>query len=370
MVEAVVNNGDPEGAYELIQEIRNDERCRDVLNSVIYCSVLKGFAREKKVDRAWAVYEEMCARKVELSIVTFNTLIDACARGGRMERVNGMVEDMSKKGIKPNIITYSTMLKGYCQMGDLQTAFDLLNTIKKEANLKPDEIMYNSLLDGCAQNGLTDQGLRLLDEMQREGITPSNFTLSVLIKMMSRARKLDVAFSLVSEISTKYKFRLNVHVYTNLAQACVSNRSMTKAMGIFEKMIKEKVQPESRIYGILVRASLSQGLYDQAAGLVRGALGLPGAPSFLATPRAVCYQLDHAVVNEALVGLANVKDLALTLLCDIREHKPRVRIDMTTQRRLMMTQGGPGSVDPAHGDSAVRRTRQGQQHARNSRAMA
>merc|ERR550514_2592120 len=89
MVEAVVSNGDTEGAYDLIHQMQDDEQCRDSLNAVIYCSVLKGFCREKKLDRVWTVYEEMRHRKVDLSIVTCNTLIDACARCGRMDRAPG-----------------------------------------------------------------------------------------------------------------------------------------------------------------------------------------------------------------------------------------------------------------------------------------
>ena len=51
---------------------------------MIYCSVLKVFTQEKKMDRVWAVYEEMSDMKIELSIVMCNSLIDACARCGRM----------------------------------------------------------------------------------------------------------------------------------------------------------------------------------------------------------------------------------------------------------------------------------------------
>merc|ERR1719161_1051729 len=99
--------------------------------------------------------------------------------------------------------------------------------MKKDAHLKPDEIMYNSLMDGCAQNNLVEDGLQLLEEMQREGVPPSNFTLSILVKLMSRARKLDQAFSLVERITKQYNFRPNVHVYTNLIQACVSNQQLS-----------------------------------------------------------------------------------------------------------------------------------------------
>lgn len=338
MVEAVVSNGDTEGAYELIHQMQDDEQCRDALNSVIYCSVLKGFTREKKIERVWAVYEEMAAKNIELSIVTYNTLIDACARCGRMEHVEQVVKDMKKHHIKPNVITFSTMLKGHCQNGDIQMGFSILEQMRNDAKLRPDEIMYNSLLDGCAQNNLVDEGLRLLDEMQKEGVQPSNFTLSILVKLMNRARRLDNAFSLVEDITRKYHFRPNVHVYTNLVQACISNQQLPRGMSVLEQMIKERVQPDNRTYTILIRSSISKNQFEQAVGLLRGALGMSGALPFLQKSIATCPNLDYATVNEALTGLAergHSQDLAVPLLSDIRQEKPKVRVDPATQRKVM-----------------------------------
>ena len=107
------------------------------------------------------------------------------------DQVPGIQEDMGKAGIKPNIITYSAMIKGYCRMGDIQTAFDILRRMKSEGNARPDEIMYNSLLDGCVRGNLVDEALKLVEEMQQEGVRPSNYTLSILVKLMNRSRNLD-----------------------------------------------------------------------------------------------------------------------------------------------------------------------------------
>merc|ERR1719337_265452 len=205
-----------------------------------------------------------------------------------MDNLPRILEDMKTHRVKPNLITYSTMLKGHCQNGDMQTAFAILDQLKNDAHLKPDEIMYNSLLDGCAQNGLVNEGLKLLEEMQREGVQPSNFTLSILVKLMNRARRLEQAFTLVEQITKKYRFRPNVHVYTNLIQACVSNQQLPRGMSILEQMVKERIVPESRTYAILVRVSMSKGLFEQAVGLLRGGLGLPGAHPFLQQRVAVC----------------------------------------------------------------------------------
>merc|ERR1719326_573178 len=118
--------------------------------------------------------------------------------------------------------------------------------------------MYNSLLDGCAQNNLVDEGLRLLEEMQSEGVAPSNFTLSILVKLMNRSRRLDQAFSIVEQITKDYNFRPNVHVYTNLVQACVSNQQFNRGMGILEQMVNERIVPDNRTYAILVRGSITK----------------------------------------------------------------------------------------------------------------
>jgi pentatricopeptide repeat protein len=338
MVEAISNNGDTEGAFDLIHQIQDDEQCRGALNSVIYCSILKGFTRERKMDRVWAVYQEMVDWNIELSIVTYNTIIDACARCGRMENLPKILENMRTNCVKPNVITYSTMLKGHCQNGNVQEGFAMLEQMKTVAKLKPDEIVYNSLLDGCAQNSLVDEGLRLLDEMQREGVQPSNFTLSILVKLMNRARRLEQAFSIVEEITSKYQFRPNVHVYTNLIQACVSNQQVSRGMGVLEEMIKERVTPESRTYSILVRTSMARGAFEQAVGLLRGALGLPDALPFLQKSHAACWNLESGLINETLSNLAergHAQDLANPLLTSIRQNAPKVRVDAGTQRRVM-----------------------------------
>merc|ERR1740117_2154995 len=175
--------------------------------------------------------------------------------------------------MKPNLITYSSGFKGHCQNGDIQTAFAILEQMKKDAHLEPDEIMYNSLMDGCAQNNLVDEGLRLLEEMQSEGVAPSNFTLSIVVKLMNRARRLEQAFTIVADITKRYKFKANVHVYTNLVQACVSNQSLSRGMTILDQMIEERIVPDNRTYAILIRGSISRGLFEQAVGLLKGALG-------------------------------------------------------------------------------------------------
>ena len=81
----------------------------------------------------------------------------------------------------------------------------------------------------------------MLDEMQAEGVQRSNFTLSILVKLMDRARRLEQASSLVGDITKKYRFKPNVHVYTNLVHACVSNQQLLRGMSVLEQMVSVSV---------------------------------------------------------------------------------------------------------------------------------
>jgi len=247
------------------------------------------------------------------------------------------MQDMKKHYVDANIVTYSTIIKGHCQAGEIQRAFAVLKEMKQETHLKPDEIMYNSLLDGCAQNSLFEEGQELLKQMLQAGIAPSNFTLSIMVKMLNRARKIEQAFALVVEITTQYKFKPNIHVYTNLMQGCIGNRQLGRAMTVLENMIKERVQPDCRVYSVLIRACFYQDSYEQAASLLRTALGLPGAMD-LDKKVATCYWIDSAFVNETLATLAERgcgKSLAAPVLADIKKCKVQVNIDQAIQRRVL-----------------------------------
>ena len=59
---------------------------------------------------------------------------------------------------------------------------------------------------------MVEDGLRVLKEMEDTAVKPSNFTLSVLVKMMSRSRRVDQAFELVTWRSEPVKVNMFFHI--------------------------------------------------------------------------------------------------------------------------------------------------------------
>merc|ERR1719492_502564 len=277
MTEAMVMNDQADEALELVRKQFDCKERRDCINTVIYSTLLKGFAVSKRMDKVMAVYEEMRGKGISCNTITYNTLLDGFAKCHAMDRASILLEDMKESCVEPDIITYSTIIKGYCAIGDVDHAFHVLAEMRSDGKFVPDEIMYNSILDGCAKQHRVEEALRLLEEMKSTGVNPSNYTLSILVKLLGHARRLTQAFKMVEDLSSQNNFRPNVQVYTCLVQACILNRRLEKALALHETMVSDAgCRVDDKFYAVLARGCLQLHQPLKAAEVVRAAYQLPG----------------------------------------------------------------------------------------------
>merc|ERR1719486_989537 len=191
---------------------------------MVFSSLVKGFAQRKEIHRAMELYDQLSGDPVACNLVTYNTLIDIYARVGDMEKVSKMFRDMCTRGVDPDLITYSTVIKGYCVQGDLEQALQLFTLMRKQG-ITPDGILFNSILDGCARKKMRTLMEKVLADMEESKVAPSNFTLSILIKLYGRLGDVERAFKVVETYPKKYGFDLNATVYTCLMSTCISNEN-------------------------------------------------------------------------------------------------------------------------------------------------
>merc|ERR1719453_2747966 len=219
----------------------------------------------------------MLKQGVPCNTITYNTMLDACAKCCTMSRAEQVLKSMKAASVQPDIISYSTVVKGHCMEGDIDKALVVLKEMRTDASTKPDEITYNSFLDGCARQHRVDEALAALDEMQAAGVNPSNYTLSILVKLLGRVRRLNQAFTLVEDLSAKHRFKPNVQVYTCLMQACIQNRKLDRALALHDQMVVADCPPDEKLYTGLARGCLQLHAPQKAADVVRAAYQLPGS---------------------------------------------------------------------------------------------
>merc|ERR1719160_864919 len=347
VIDALVNNGFPDEAFSLVREIKEDETCKDILNTVIYSTLLKGFAQARQPARVQDVFEEMQVMGIACNTVSYNTMLDANARTGKMDRADELFRDMKASGVSPDVITYSTLVKGYCQAGDIDQGFQVLQDMVNSGVHEPDEILYNSLLDGCAKQHRVDDALKLVEDMHKHNVRPSNFTLSILVKLLGRSRRLNQAFSMVEETCKRFDLQANIHVYTCLIYACFQNRQMPRALQLHDSMITEAgVEPDERTYAVLARGCLTAGSLDKAANVVRAAYRLN--PQGLVMPKRAP-GIEGRVLEEVMNTLSAAPN-AEQLAADLKALG--VHVEQTVYKKAVetsMRRAGRNNAHPERG---------------------
>lgn len=266
MLDALVSNNKMDEALSLLDDMKNKGNVKP--NTIMYTTLIKGFGQNRQLSKAMSIYEEMVAREIPRNTVTYNSIIDACARVGDMKTAASLLEEMMINQVEPDLITFSTIIKGYCVQCNMDQSFQLLS-IMYERGIKPDGILYNSLLEGCVKSGRLWLCEKLWEQMRLHGIAPSNFTLTILIKMYGRSGQLDKVFELVGRLPMEYGFTINAHVYTCLMSACITNSRYSTALDIYKCMKDGGIKADAKTYETLLLGATRGNLFVEAADVLK-----------------------------------------------------------------------------------------------------
>mmetsp|Transcript_66818 Transcript_66818/g.120274 ORF Transcript_66818/g.120274 Transcript_66818/m.120274 type:complete len:1040 (-) Transcript_66818:72-3191(-) len=275
MLDALVSSGQVEDAVSLFQEWRS----KVPLNTIIFSTLIKGFAARGDAERAMEMHRDLEAQGLQMNLLAYSTLIDVHARAGNLEKAEALMNRMEKDGIRPNTITYSSMVKGHCLKGDLDRALQTFDKMLS-ASLKADTVIYNTLLDGavkCSRFNLCDQ---LLKDMSGYGVEPSNFTLSIMVKMWGKRRNLNAAFDAVRTALGDSRQRLDSQICTCLMSACFYNNDPRRALEALKEMKTwpNCDGPDGSTYGTLVSGLTRAHCFKEAVAAALEAAELSSGP--------------------------------------------------------------------------------------------
>jgi len=303
MIDALVEAHRIEDALGLFQEWKPKVEC----DTIIYSTLIKGFASIGDADRAMALFQDMRANKVQLNHIVFTALINAHAKNGLMKRAEQLVEEMEREGCKPNAITYSSLIRGHCVRGDLSAALNVFHQMVG-CGFNADAVIFNTLLDGCVQHGNFELADQLLLEMEKASVSPSNYTLSIMVKMWSKRGELDKAFEVVrAALNDPAGPHVDAQVGACIVGACIHNREPQRALDIFKEMKTwhNFDGPDANTYSALISGLPRHGYLRKAVELAEEACNRlntqPGQDKRLLAPNALM-QLFRALRNERLLS--------------------------------------------------------------------
>lgn len=209
------------------------------MNTVLYTTLIKGFAREEKVDEAMRIYEKMSA----------------------------------DKNVKPDLITYSILLKANCDAGRMEKSLELLDAMLQNG-LRPDEVIFNNLLAGCAKHANAELAKRLYSDMLASGIKPSTATFSILIRLYAQCKLLDEAVDMLRNEPSRHDVEVEGRLFSQLMQCCIRARQGRKAIDVYEMMAHS--MPTASFYSSMLSMCVKLNMFDTAAEMLETAAAKGG----------------------------------------------------------------------------------------------
>merc|ERR1719409_521197 len=97
--------------------------------------------------------------------------------------------------------------------------------------------------------------------MRQCEVQVTNFTLSILVKLYSRAKMVDKAVQLFDELPQEHGFQPNTAVRTCVMQACLNNGRFAQAQRVFDGMSSPDLKAyQSMLQGCVKGKKVREGL--------------------------------------------------------------------------------------------------------------
>lgn len=138
--------------------------------------------------------------KLRPDVITYNATIAACGRGLAWERSISLFEGMRNRRLHPNTITYNSTIQA-CERGKQWERVLALVACMKSRKVFPDIISYNLAADTCVKVGNLTMGVRLLQDMEEQGLQADVATHSIAMGISAAGRNWQTVLELLRRSS-------------------------------------------------------------------------------------------------------------------------------------------------------------------------
>lgn len=173
-------------------------------NRVTYNILLKGYCQQLLIDKAKELMQEMINDSaVEPDVISYNTLIDGCILVDDSMGALAYFNEMRARGIAPTKISYTTLMKAFASSGQPMLANKVFDEMLKDPRIKVDMIAWNMLVQGYSRLGQVEEVKNVIQRMKERGFYPNVATYGSLANGIALARKPGEALLLWNEIKER-----------------------------------------------------------------------------------------------------------------------------------------------------------------------
>jgi pentatricopeptide repeat protein len=201
VVSALVKAGLMDRARQVLAEMT---RIGVPANRITYNILLKGYCQQLQIDEAKELLREMADdAEIKPDVVSYNILIDGCILVDDSAGALAFFNEMRARGIPPTKISYTTLMKAFALSGQPKLANKVFDEMLNDPRVKADLIAWNMLIDGYCRLGLIEEAKNIVQKMKENGFNPNVATYGSLANGIALARKPGEALLLWNEVKER-----------------------------------------------------------------------------------------------------------------------------------------------------------------------
>uniref|UniRef100_A0A803MQA9 Pentatricopeptide repeat-containing protein n=1 Tax=Chenopodium quinoa TaxID=63459 RepID=A0A803MQA9_CHEQI len=229
--------------------------------STFVCNeMVAAYMSDGNVEPAQSLFVSMKDSGPKPDVITYNTMLAACFGHGRIENIFKLLYEMTEMGLLPNVVTFNILVSGYQQAGMSHEALRFFQAMQSphsgsflpqimENSIEPNTVTVTGALAACANLGSWRHGKELHAYIVRKGLDSNIFVSSALVDMYAKCNDINSATDVFWRTNNR-----NTVTWNTLIAGYINSRLEHEAFNLFDRMLKEGVEPSPVTYMILIPA--------------------------------------------------------------------------------------------------------------------
>ncbi|KAL2928269.1 hypothetical protein RDABS01_007533 [Bienertia sinuspersici] len=191
------------------------------------------------------------------------TLLDMYVKADELAKAHAVFDLMKIR----NIVAWNSLIAGYSSKGLFDNAMRLLNQMQKEG-MNPDMVTWNSLLSGYAVHGCVKDGLAVVEKMKNLGMRPNVVSWTALISGCSQNGKYQDSIKFFYQM-VENGISPNLATISSLLQACAGMSWLQKGKEIHNWCIRNSFNEDVLVATALIQMYIRSGSLQSAYEIFR-----------------------------------------------------------------------------------------------------
>jgi len=196
LIDALARAGDMTNVALLFRDMCQKNVAPDL---VTYSTVIKGYCVKGELEPAMQLFTLMRKRGIKPDAILFNSILDGCAHKQMRTLTEQVLADMEEEGVSPSNFTLSILVKLYGRCGDVEQAFDVVETYPKKYSFELNIQVYTCLMSACISNKELSKALQVLEQMKMASCVPDGKTYQTILNGCLKLDDVDQAVKIVDD---------------------------------------------------------------------------------------------------------------------------------------------------------------------------